>query len=129
MTQTIRLFGILFIMVLLIIGGCSKKQEAEPKVETTAAEPAEKDSFKDSLVLKMTSEDSISVFELLDQKHELDIKKTATGTFIIAIDSVKNSDGIFWVYSVNDKMGQMASDNYFTKPGDIIKWHFRNFNK
>ena len=127
MTQTIRLFGILFIMVLLIIGGCSKKQEAEPKVDTTT--DLAEDSFKDSLVLKMTSEDSISVFELLDQKHELDIKKTATGTFIIAIDSVKNSDGIFWVYSVNDKMGQMASDNYFTKPGDIIKWHFRNFNK
>ena len=127
MTQTIRLFGILFIVVLLIIGGCSKKQEAEPKVDTTT--DLAEDSFKDSLVLKMTSEDSISVFELLDQKHELDIKKTATGTFIIAIDSVKNSDGIFWVYSVNDKMGQMASDNYFTKPGDIIKWHFRNFNK
>jgi len=129
MKQVFRLIGILLILALLVISGCSKKEEAKPKVETTTAEPAEKESFKDSLVLEMTSEDSISVYDLLEQKYELETKKTATGIFIIAIDSVKNNDGIFWVYSVNDKMGQMASDNYFTKPGDVVKWHFRDFNK
>ncbi len=128
MTQTLRLFGILFIIALLVISGCSKKQEAEPKVETTT-ELAEEESNKDSLVLEMISEDSISVFDLLDQKHDLEIKKSAMGAFIIAIDSIKNSEGIFWVYSVNGKMGQMASDNYFTKPGDTVRWHFQFFNK
>ncbi len=128
MTQSFRLFGILFVILLLIIGGCGNKQEAEPEVDTTAVE-TEEETFKDSLVLEMVSEDSISVFDILDQKHELEIKKSAMGAFIIAIDSIENSEGIFWIYSVNDKMGQMASDKHMTKPGDVVKWHFRDFNK
>jgi PBP1b-binding outer membrane lipoprotein LpoB len=129
MTQSLRLLGILFVIALLIISGCSKKQEAEPEVETTAVEPAGEESYKDSLIIEMASKDSISVYDLLGKNHELETKNTATGIFIIAIDSVKNSEGMFWVYSVNDEMGQIASDNFMTKPGDIVRWHFRDFNK
>ncbi|MFH2049510.1 MAG: DUF4430 domain-containing protein [bacterium] len=128
MTQSLRLLGILFIIALLVIGGCSKKQEAEPKVEA-AVETMEEITPVDSIVLEFVSEDSISVYDLLDQKHELELKTTATGAFIIGIDSTYNHEGFFWVYSVNDSMAQISCDQYITKPGDTVRWHYRNMNQ
>ena len=129
MTPSLRLWGILFILALLVIGGCSKKQEAEPKVEATTETPIEEITPADSIVLELVSEDSISVYDLLDQKHELELKTTATGAFIIGIDSTYNHEGFFWIYSVNDSMAQISCDQYMTKPGDTVRWHYRDMNQ
>ena len=129
MIRLFRLLGILLILALLLINGCSKKQEAKPEVETTAETLVEEITPADSIVLEFVSEDSISVYDLLDQKHELELKTTATGSFIIGIDSTYNHEGFFWIYSVNDSMAQISCDQYMTKPGDTVRWHYRNMNQ
>lgn len=129
MTQSLRLLGIFIIITLLGIGGCSKKQEAEPKVEATVETPVEEITPVDSIVLEFVSEDSISVYDLLDQQHDVELKTTATGAFIVGIDSTYNHEGFFWIYSVNDSMAQISCDQYMIKPGDTVKWHYRNMNQ
>jgi len=83
----------------------------------------------DSLVVDLTGEDSISVFDLLTASHEVDYQKSAMGVFVTAIDSVENGGGCFWIYSVNDSMAQIGCDKYIISDNDVVKWHFRRAGK
>lgn len=79
----------------------------------------------DSVTVALSGEDSVSVFELLKRTHTVDSWSTAVGQFVNGIDTLKNSARVFWVYSVNDTMPQIASDKRTTKNGDRVVWHFR----
>lgn len=79
----------------------------------------------DSVTIALTGEDSVSVFVLLKRTHTVDSWSTAVGKFVNGIDTLKNSARVFWVYSVNDTMPQIASDKRTTKNGDRVVWHFR----
>ena len=46
-----------------------------------------------------------------------------------AIDSIENSAGAYWIYSVNDSVPQVACDKYVTKNGDVVKWHFQKMRE
>ncbi|HWR83725.1 MAG TPA: DUF4430 domain-containing protein [Candidatus Deferrimicrobium sp.] len=80
---------------------------------------------KDSVVIIMSGADSVSVFELLDRDHDVEFQSTISGVFVTAIDSIKNGDGTYWIYSVNDSMPPVAADAFVTSSGDVVKWHFR----
>lgn len=79
----------------------------------------------DSLVIELTGVDSVSVFDLLLQEHDVDYVSGGMGVFVKAIDSVENSPGVYWLYSVNDTIAQVAADRYITSDGDRVRWHFR----
>jgi len=47
------------------------------------------------------------------------------GVFIESINGVKNgTDGRYWQYWVNDKLGEVAADKKEIKGGDKIEWRF-----
>ncbi len=49
------------------------------------------------------------------------------GILITEIDGKKNgTNGQYWSYWVNNQMGEVASDVYRLKPGDVIEWKFVN---
>jgi hypothetical protein len=79
----------------------------------------------DSVTIVLTGEDSVSVFELLKRLHRVDSWSTAVGVFVNGIDTLKNGPRVFWVFSVNDTMPEIASDKRITKNGDRVVWHFR----
>ena len=103
--------------MILLLAGCGHKKESADK--DTEVE------VKDSLVIELEGVDSVSVFELLKEKHQVEYKSSLQGVFVTAIDSVRAGDGYFWVYTVNDKPAQVACDIYITKNGDKIKWLLR----
>lgn len=80
---------------------------------------------RDSLVIELDGVDSMSVFDLLLEKHDVKFKATLQGVFVTAIDSVKGGDGYFWIYLVNDSAAQKACNKYLTRNGDKIKWLLR----
>ncbi len=84
---------------------------------------------RDSLVFEFVGVDSQTVFDLLKGSHQVKYKSSALGVFITAIDSIENSNGIYWVYSVNDSMPKVACDKFVTENGDKIKWHFRKTSR
>lgn len=79
----------------------------------------------DSVTIELTGADSVSVYDLLKHAHNVDSWSTAVGMFVNGIDTLKNNSRVFWVYSVNDTMPEIASDKRITKNGDRVVWHYR----
>ncbi len=52
------------------------------------------------------------------------------GQYGILIDQIGNmasgADGKYWLWYENNRMGQVASDAYVLRPGDVIEWKFIN---
>ncbi len=79
----------------------------------------------DSVTVALSGVDSVSVFDLLKQKHAVDYRSTISGVFVTGIDSVENSQQAYWIYTVNDTAPQVAADKMLTRDGDRVVWHFR----
>lgn len=106
------------IFLLMILGcgaGSSGGRQASP----------DKAADKDSLIIELTGVDGKSVFEITKENHHLEFIESPVGNFIEAIDSISINGDYSWNYSVNDSIGQVASDKFITKNGDRIKWHYR----
>ncbi|NOY88509.1 MAG: DUF4430 domain-containing protein [FCB group bacterium] len=117
------LFGFLFLP-----SACTKEKTASNKKQTELkTNPL--DNFTDSLVIELKGKDSSTVFDLLKANHKVKYLSSALGVFVTAIDSLKITPRLFWVYSVNDSMAKIACDKYITKTGDKIKWHYRYLKK
>ncbi len=117
--------GLLIVtMGLVPPSGCIKK--IDEKTSTAAktdsvvvSEPV------DSLVLVMDGAESQTVLDVLQNAHQVELKPSAMGAFVVAIDSIIGGGDAFWMYSVNGEMGQVACDRFQTRPGDTVRWHFR----
>ena len=111
-------------MFVLCSCGSKTEKESDPRQgeagDSTALSPD-----ADSIVIEFAGIDSQTVFDLLKDSHQVEYKPSALGVFVTAIDSIENSAGAYWIYSVNDSVPQVACDKYVTKNGDVVKWHFR----
>lgn len=115
---------LIFLVLLFLPNACTKEKTAlDKKQKELNTTPL--DNFTDSLVIELKGEDSSSVFDILKARHKVKYFSSAMGIFVTAIDSLKNTPRLFWVYSVNDSMAKIACDKYITKTGDKIKWHYR----
>ncbi len=50
--------------------------------------------------------------------------------FLLSIDGVENRSGQskdFWIYRVNEKLGDRSFGAYILKPGDKVLWHFGKY--
>lgn len=108
-------FGLL--LTIMLIASCSDKNEKDSGSDAVAP--------KDSVTLELTAEDSTTVFDLTVANSPVEYDKTAQGYFVASINAVDQFDGYFWVYSVNDTMGAMASNLKKIGPGDEVVWYFR----
>ena len=76
------------------------------------------------------SQDStvFSLLETLSQREKFEVSSTfykGMGVFVETIDAVKNgTEGKYWQYFVNDKLGDVAADKKTIKEGDEIEWRF-----
>lgn len=105
---------------IMLLPSCSSSND-EKQVETTLPQ--------DSMVIEITGVDSISVFELTRNDHIVIYESSSQGVFVKAIDGIRNGNNHFWIYSVNGSAMNTASDKYFTKDGDVIKWHLRRIGQ
>jgi hypothetical protein len=107
---------------MLGIIGCAK-QEADITPKTAATES------RDSVIVELAGVDSVTVFDLLKQTHEVDYLSTSGGVFVKGIDSVNNGTSTYWVYSVNDTNPKISADRMYTRAGDKVVWHFRKMKE
>ena len=121
--------GILLTLIFsALLSGCIERRE--PSYAKAAADLDSSDEgSRDSLVIELTGEDSVTVFDLLRSQHTVDVQASAQGVFVKAIDSIANGERTYWLYSVNDSMGQVSCDKYVTKSGDRIKWYYRKLGE
>jgi len=119
----IRLLTIIATLGILSVCSCGKSDKDE-KVDIKSREISEP---VDSVVIDLFGQEGKSVFEITEKKHKVEYLESAAGKFVHAIDSLEIGSKYGWMYSVNDSMGQVASDKYITHDSDIVKWHFRKF--
>ena len=112
-----------FICLSCALNGCSNdaKEDGSDSADAVDAQPT------DSLVIVLEGQEGKSVFEITELDHDIKFISSIAGNFIEAIDSIEISSSYGWMYSVNGTMGQVASDKYITRDGDIIKWYYRQF--
>lgn len=122
--NTTRLATALLIFALIVIS-CSKEEKTSPDTVSTVAETP----FVDSLIIELTGRDSVSVFDLLQESHQVDFMSSTMGVFVKGIDSAYPGEHMSWMYSVNDSMGKVASDQFMTGRGDRVRWHLRQWTK
>lgn len=112
----------LFACLWFLLPGCwliACTGSSDKPADTTAAAP------RDSVVVTLLCEDSISVLGLLQQAHQVEFRSSAMGAFVTSIDSVAGGGDAFWLYSVNDTMVPLAADRMIVQPGDTVRWHLR----
>ena len=112
---------VIVLLTLLAVIGCSSESS-----ERQRSAP-DKNAGTDSLIIKLSGSEGKSVFEITQESHQVSFIESPVGNFVEAIDSIEIGHGYSWIYSVNDSMGQVASDKFMTKTGDRIKWHYRKF--
>jgi hypothetical protein len=72
---------------------------------------------------------AVTAFEALqaaagEQNFELKTKQYDFGIFVESIGGVENTKERAWIYFVNDKAGEVASDKYTLKAGDVVEWKY-----
>lgn len=116
--------SLLFIIGLTIWIGCSSdSSDDESSSQRADMKP------HDSLVIELPGMDSMTVLQVTDAVYEVDARTSAMGSFVIQIDSIRNSPRFFWVCSVNGEMIDVAADKYMTRTGDVVRWHYRRFGR
>jgi len=103
----------LLILILAFNFACAPKEKAPP------------DSQLDSmLTVRYYGREGKTVLELLEASHEVEKKSSSLGSFVEGIDGIKNRSDRFWLYYVNGKKPEVASDRYLTTAKDTIEWRF-----
>lgn len=97
---------------------------------TDTPEPAARDrgpdaKAEDSVTIVLYGHDSLTVLDLLLEKHTADVRYTDRGAFVAGIDGIAGGSGAYWLYSVNDTMGSVAADQRQVAAGDVVTWHLR----
>lgn len=110
------------LIALTCLSGCASQSQSDGKSTTNRDTAA---TSRDSVVVDLAGQDSLTVFDLLQLDHQVDYRATAMGVFVTAIDSVSQSDRAYWIYSINDTMPKIAADKMLTRAGDRIRWHLR----
>jgi len=122
-------YGLSLLLLVLTTAffACSQNSDSTAdkagETDTSVAAPI------DSLVVSLIGIDSVSVLDLLRAEHAVEVQESAMGAFVKSIDSVENSQGYFWLYSVNDSMGKVAADKYLASDSDVVKWHYRKIGE
>lgn len=62
-----------------------------------------------------------------DNNMSVEVKQYEFGIMVDKIGNIANSKNSAWMYTVNDKPGQIAADRYLIYPGDKIDWKFTKF--
>lgn len=105
----------LWILTLVAIFGlaCGTKEKSPP--------PGQLDS---TLVVRYYGADGKTALELLEASHPVEKKTSSVGSFVEGIDGIKNREDRFWLYYVNGRKPDVASDRFTTTANDTIEWRF-----
>ena len=90
----------------------------------TREKPAPSGQLDSTLVVRYYGADGKTALELLETGHKIEKKTSSLGSFVETIDGIKNRTDRFWLYYVNGKKPNVASDRYRTTATDTIEWRF-----
>ncbi|HEX2898068.1 MAG TPA: DUF4430 domain-containing protein [candidate division Zixibacteria bacterium] len=120
-TRLVLILGLTFCLI-----GCGSDSENKPaeSAKSNIPPPATANE-RDSIFYGMTADDSTTVFDLTVKFNMVEYDRSGSDYFVYSINRVEQGNDYFWVYAVNDSMGQVASNKRQIGPGDRVVWHYR----
>lgn len=117
---------LLGIILFLDFVGCSSDSKNSPADRNKSNIPPPATAIdRDSIFYGMSAEDSTTVFDLTVKHYMVEYEKSGSDYFVFSLNRVEQGNDYFWVYAVNDTMGQIASNKRKIGPGDRVVWHYR----
>lgn len=116
----------LIIGLTICLFGCSSDSKNKPadKAKSNIPPPATANE-RDSIFYGMTADDSTTVFDLTVKFNMVEYDRSGSDYYVYSINRVEQGNDYFWVYAVNDTMGQVAANKRQVGPGDRVVWHYR----
>ncbi|MDH4358502.1 MAG: DUF4430 domain-containing protein [Candidatus Berkelbacteria bacterium] len=116
------IYKVILILVLgvgiLGLAGCARKTETSSVEQSSVAQEK---------TIEYQGEDGKTVCDLLQAKYQVEASEGSMGMLVNSINGLKATDKEFWLYSVNDKPGEVACDKQETKTGDKVLWEYKGF--
>jgi len=114
------------VFVLMSIAGCANDTQNVPNNNAKSnIPPPATATERDSIFYGMASEDSTTVFDLTVKNYMVEYDKVGSDYFVFSVNRVEQGNDYFWIYAVNDTMGNVASNKRKIGPGDRVVWHYR----
>ena len=104
--------------------GSDKKEQSLLNTQSNIAPPLTAIE-RDSIFYGLTAEDSTTVFDLTVKNYLVEYDKAGDDYFVFSVNTVDQGNDYFWVYAVNDTMGNRASNKRKVGSGDRVVWHYR----
>ncbi len=121
-------------------GVIEKTLEYSQKLQTGQPKPQDQATIKTTLVLEFSEEEverytevqleqpatAFSLLESVAEEEEIKVttKQYDFGIFVESIGGVENTKERAWIYFVNGKSGEVASDQYKLSSGDVVEWRY-----
>jgi len=74
-----------------------------------------------------TGQDGKSVCDLLKETHQVEVTESSMGEMVKSIDGLASTDYEFWLYSINNKPGEISCDKQMTTSSDQILWEYKGY--
>ena len=121
-----KILALLILTLVIALAACSSKKETGQKIDISSNIERPMTAIdRDSLFYGLTAEDSTTVFDLTSNNYMVEYDKMGDDYFVFAINTVDQGNDYFWVYAVNDTMGNVAANKKKIGPGDRVVWHYR----
>ena len=100
-----------------------KVEVVEPQKEVILVLDFGQGAKRESRVLAATAFEAL---KLATQQNNLELKTKQYdfGIFVESTGGVENTKERAWIYFVNGKAGEVASDKYLLKKGDLVEWKY-----
>lgn len=122
--------GLLFLGYKTILLGQIQKH---PQVESTVEKGKRIDltlDFGEEKVATFSHVFAVSPYDALRLTDKpIEIAKYDFGIMVKKINNLENSKSYSWLYFVNGKAGDVASDEYKLKDGDRVEWKYMKMDK
>ncbi|QBO35944.1 DUF4430 domain-containing protein [Periweissella cryptocerci] len=125
--KTIVTVGTILLAVLVVLGGCSSKQNAKPKQarDDVTVELTYKPYEKTAVTKKYTVAKGTNLAELITDKLNAKIEKG----FVTSVANIKQNKvkGLYWTYKLDGKSATAAAKTVILKPAQKITFEMVKF--
>jgi len=120
---------LLLFMAFILFVGCDKKVEDKKSDDKKAVEVIVYDKEKEIVYEKKLETEKSKLSDIIKNIDGLNIESEngQYGEFIVAINNVRQEDGYYWVYYVNDEYATVGVESYSVKNNDKVEFKLESF--
>lgn len=111
---------LIFIIGILILVNRQGKNYQELPFSSNTALPVSNTSK-----VEYSCEKGKTAYQLLEEKNQVESSESNLGKYVVAINGVKQAEGKYWLYSVDEKEATVSATSYICQNNEKIIWELK----